>query len=99
MPYCGLPWWLGGKESACNTGNHPQFRRCRPREGLDDLLEKGMATHSSILAGKSHGQRSLMGGSPWGRKRIRHDLATKPTPSHTASLLARDCLKWLVEIW
>ena len=25
------------------------------------------ATHSSILTGKSHGQRSLMGYSPWGR--------------------------------
>ena len=28
-----------------------------------------MATHSIILAWKSHGQRSLMGYSPWGRKR------------------------------
>ena len=27
-----------------------------------------MATHSSILAWKSHGQRSLEGYSPWGRK-------------------------------
>ena len=33
------------------------------------LLEKKMATHSIILAWKSHGQRSLMGYSPWGRKR------------------------------
>ena len=31
-------------------------------------LEKKMATYSSILAGKFHGQRSLMGYSPWGRK-------------------------------
>ena len=29
--------------------------------GQEDLLEEGMATHSSILAGKSHGQRSLAG--------------------------------------
>ena len=36
-----------------------------------------MATHSSILAGKSHGQRSLAGYSPWGCKRVGHDLATK----------------------
>ena len=29
-------------------------------------LEKGIATHSSILAhGESHGQRSLAGYSPW----------------------------------
>ena len=31
-------------------------------------LEKGMATHPSILPGKSHGERSLAGYSPWGRK-------------------------------
>ena len=30
-----------------------------------------------VLPGKSHGQRSLAGYSPWGRKRVRHDLATK----------------------
>ena len=29
-------------------------------------LEKEMATHSSILPGKSHGQRSMTGYSPWG---------------------------------
>ena len=27
--------------------------------GLEDPLEEGMATHSSILPGESHGQRSL----------------------------------------
>ena len=27
-----------------------------------------MATHSSILAWKIHGRRSLVGGSPWDRK-------------------------------
>jgi len=32
--------------------------------GQEDLLEEGMATHSSILAGKSYGQRSLEGYSP-----------------------------------
>ena len=41
----GLPWWLRGKEFAC------QYRRC----GFDPLsqedpLEEGMSTHSSILA-------------------------------------------------
>ena len=35
-----------------------------------DPLEKGMATHSSILAGKSHGQRSLTGYSPWDHKEL-----------------------------
>ena len=31
--------------------------------GWEDLLEKGMATHSGILA-EFHGQRSLVGYSP-----------------------------------
>ena len=31
-------------------------------------LEKEMDTYSSILAGESHGQRSLAGDSPWGCK-------------------------------
>ena len=36
--------------------------------GQEDPLEKGLAAHSSILPGESHGQRSLGGYSPWGRK-------------------------------
>ena len=32
------------------------------------LLEKKMANHSSISPGKSYGQRSLVGYSPWGHK-------------------------------
>ena len=30
-----------------------------------------------FLPGEVHGQRSLMGYSPWGHKRVRQDLATK----------------------
>ena len=36
--------------------------------GREDPLEKEMAIHSSILAWRSHGQRSLVGYSPWGHK-------------------------------
>ena len=36
--------------------------------GGEDPLEEEMATHSSILAGKSHGQRGWASYSPWGRK-------------------------------
>ena len=35
-----------------------------PSLGWEDLLEKEMATHSSILAGESHGRRSMVGYSP-----------------------------------
>ena len=48
-----------------------------PSLGQEDPLEKGLAMHSSILSEKSHGQRSLVGYSPWGRKRVEHDLETK----------------------
>ena len=34
----------------------------------EDPLEKGMATHSSILAGEFHEQWSLVGYSPWDPK-------------------------------
>ena len=34
----------------------------------EDALEEEMATHSCILAGKSHRQRNLEGHSPWGHK-------------------------------
>ena len=38
--------------------------------GQEDPLEKGMATPSSIPAGEYHGQRSLVGYSPWGCKEL-----------------------------
>ena len=40
--------------------------------GQEDSLEKGMATHSSVLVWKSHGRRNLAGYSPWGYK-VKHD--------------------------
>ena len=47
----------------------PAMRETRVRFlGREDPLEKEMAIHSSTLAWKSHGQRSLIGYSPWGRK-------------------------------
>ena len=36
----------------------------------EDTLEKEMATHSSILAWKSHGWWSVAGYSPWGRREL-----------------------------
>ena len=38
--------------------------------GWEDALEKEMATHSSILPGESHVQRSLAGCSPWSHKEL-----------------------------
>ena len=68
---CGLPWWLSGKESAC------QCRRC----GFDPWVRKipwrrKWQPTPVFLPGESHGQRSLAGDSPWGQ-RVGHDSATK----------------------
>ena len=36
--------------------------------GWEDPMEKGMTIHSSVLAGKSRGQRSLVDDSSWGHE-------------------------------
>ena len=52
----GLPRWLSGKEYTCQC----RRRRFDTSMGQEDSLKEGMPTHSSILAGESHGQRSLV---------------------------------------
>ena len=47
--------------------------------GQEDPLEEEVATHSSILAWKFHGQRNLVGYSLWVCKRVRYDWVTKTT--------------------
>jgi len=57
---------------------HSHLKHKRTKNRLINLLEnggglgidkeEGLATHSSILTWKSHGQRNLAGYSPWGRK-------------------------------
>ena len=61
-----------------------QFKEsaCQSRRGFDPLVGKipwrrKWQPTPVFLPGKSHGQRSLVGYSPWGRKRVRHNLATK----------------------
>ena len=43
--------------------------------GLEDPLEEEMSTYASILAWRIPGKRSLVGYSPWGCKRVGHDLS------------------------
>ena len=49
-------------------------------------LEKEMATHSSILPGEFHGQRSPAGYSPWGCKELDKTEATEHAYIHICSL-------------
>ena len=61
--FFGLPWRLSGKEYAC------QWRRLGfdPWIGRIPWRRKWQPT-PVFLPGKSHGQRSLEGYSPWDRK-------------------------------
>ena len=69
----------------------------------EDLLENGMATHSIFLPGESHGQRSLVGYSPWGRK----ELDTTKRLSTQApldimfiiSIPQENCSHWFLQSW
>ena len=51
--------------------------------GWEEALEKGMATHSNILTGESHGQRSLEGYSPWGHNESDMNEVTKILFNHS----------------
>ena len=67
-----LPWRLSGEESPC------QYRR----RGFTLYIRKipwrrKWQSVPVFLPGKSHGQRNLVGYSPWGCKRVGHDLGTK----------------------
>ena len=46
-----------------------------------------------FVPGKSHGQRSLAGYSPWSRKRVRRDWATKPAAAAALVLQFTDVLE------
>ena len=64
--FYGLPRWLSGKESAC------QCRR-RGKHGFDPWVGKTPWRRKwqpilVFLPGESHGQRGLVGYSPWGCK-------------------------------
>ena len=67
-----LPWWLSGKGSACQWRWH----------GFDTWIRKITWRRKwqpipTFLPRKPHGQRSLVGYSPWDPKRVGHGLATK----------------------
>ena len=51
----------------------------------EEPLERKWQPTPVFLPGKTHVQRSLVGYSPWGRKRVRHDVAMT-THVHTQVL-------------
>ena len=65
-----VPWWLSREESACQCSRHR--RRVRSL-GWEDLLEEGMATHSSILAWRVPWTEEPGGLQSMGLQRVRQD--------------------------
>ena len=45
-------------------------------QSQEDHLEESMAAHSSVHAGEPHGQRNLVGHSPWKSKELDTTEAT-----------------------
>ena len=72
--------FLGGsvvKNSLANAGDEGLILRSGRSPGV------GSGNHSIILPGKFHGQRSLVGYSPWGRKESdKTEQLTLSLPSH-----------------
>ena len=65
---------------------------CVPFLGQEDPLEKKMTTHSSIPPWKSHGQRSLVGYSPWGHKE-------SDTTEHAYITRVAELKNWIYGHW
>ena len=86
--WLGPPRWLSGEESAC------QCRRCRfnPWVGRIPWRKKWQPT-PVFLPGKSHGQRSLAGYSPRGRKEL--DMSEQVSSCY---LISEISLKQILEL-
>ena len=69
----GFPNGLVGRESACSEGDPSSI------PGWEKIPWRSKWQPSPVfLPGKSYGERSLAGYSPWGCKRVEPNLATKP---------------------
>ena len=62
-----FPGGSDGKESICNVGDLGLI------PGLENPLEVGIETHSSILAWRISMDRGACGLQPMASKRVRHD--------------------------
>ena len=101
-PYIGI---LFGKKKEWNGGsvvkNQPAMREVQVWFlGWKDPLEKGMATHSSILAWEILWTEEP-GYRPRGCRRVRCDLATKQqqllTPQHRAWKQSAEWIQWVTK--
>ena len=81
----GFPGGSDGKESACNVGDLGSIL------GWEDSLEKGMATHSSILAWRISWTEESDVLQSLGSQRIKHDWVTN-TGCIIAFVVSHHCI-------
>ena len=84
----GFPGGSNDKESACNVGDLGSI------PGLWRSLEKGMATHSSILAWKTPWTEESRGLWSMRSQRVRHDWGT-----HIFTLSGFSCVQLFATLW
>ena len=66
-----MPFKLNGFPGGSEVKRMPAMRETWVRSlGQEDPLKKEMAPTPVFLPGESHGRRSLVGCSPWGRKEL-----------------------------
>ena len=76
-----LPWWLSGKESAC------QCRRLHVLSlGQEDPMEEELATHSTVLVWRSPWTEEPGGLQSVGSQRVGHDSTMTATDGALGSL-------------
>ena len=84
----GFPRGSSGKESSCNAGDSGNGGSI-PEVGRFLCRRKWQPT-PAFLPGESHGQRSLVGYSPWGRKELditEHACMTWPDDKYHCTFL------------
>ena len=83
----GIYAYIWASQVALVVKNPAVSAEDRRDAGLEDPLEERMATHSNIVPGESHGQRSLVGYSPWGHKESDRAEVTQHAGTHAHILL------------
>ena len=94
FPYStqGFPSGSEGKESACNAGYPGSV------PALGRFLEKGMATHSSILAWRIPWTEEPGRLQSMGSQRVRHDWATSTFTVTQQIISSSDCdVQWKLD--
>ena len=86
----GLPRWLRVKNSSA-----------KQEMWVQSLIKKipwrrKWQTTPVFLLGKSHGQRSLVGYSPWGCQRVRHDSVSKQQEQQQYYIA--NCVSWVPKL-